>query len=123
MVGPALERLLLTELKAHIERRLDEAGLTPATIAAHHHVSLRYLYRLFEAEGAGVCEWIRTRRLERCRQGLSDPSLRSTSTARIATRWGFGSPAHFSRVFRARYGVSPAAYRGASQREEQDALG
>ncbi|MDA8033256.1 MAG: helix-turn-helix domain-containing protein [Actinomycetota bacterium] len=123
VVGPALERPLLTEIKAHIERHLDQAGLTPATIAAHHHVSLRYLYRLFEAEGVGVCEWIRARRLERCRQDLSDPSLRSTSTARIATRWGFGSPAHFSRVFRARYGLSPAAYRGAGQRDEQHAPG
>ncbi|WP_435812131.1 AraC family transcriptional regulator [Streptomyces olivaceoviridis] len=29
----------------------------------------------------------------------------------MAHRWGFTSPSHFSRVFRATYGVSPAEWR------------
>ncbi|MEU4553698.1 helix-turn-helix domain-containing protein [Micromonospora violae] len=35
------------------------------------------------------------------------------TTPAIAARWGFSDKAHFSRVFRARYGRSPQAYRAA----------
>ena len=60
--------------------------------------------------------WIRDRRLERCRADLRDPRLAGLSILEIATRWGFVSPAHFSRTFRAAYGVSPRDARAAAAR-------
>jgi AraC-like DNA-binding protein len=60
---------------------------------------------------AGVAGWIRRRRLERCRRDLLDPALRAQPVGVIAARWGLTEPAHFSRLFRAAYGVPPVAYR------------
>jgi len=58
-----------------------------------------------------VCEWIREKRLDRCRRDLGDPALASETVFSIAVRWGFTSQAHFSRLFRATYGVTPSELR------------
>jgi AraC-like DNA-binding protein len=65
---------LLLQIKAFIDARLGDPELTTSTIASAHHVSVRYLQKLFEAEGTTVTEWLRSRRLERCRRDLLDPS-------------------------------------------------
>ena len=96
---------LLAEIKATIELRLHEPDLRPATIAAAHFISTRYLHRLFEPEGVSVSEWIRLRRLERCRRDLEDPALADETVTAIARRWGLPNPGHFSRLFHAAYGM------------------
>ncbi len=105
------QRALLLRVHAFIEQRLDDPALAPPMIGDAHFISLRYLHKLFEAEQTSVAEWIRRRRLERCRRDLLDPALRSTPVATIAARWGLHNPAHFSRLFRARYGLPPAEFR------------
>ncbi|HEY1322858.1 MAG TPA: helix-turn-helix domain-containing protein [Streptosporangiaceae bacterium] len=105
------ERTLLLRIHAFIEQHLGDTGLEPAIIAAAHHVSLRNLYRLFEAEDTTVAGWIRRRRLERCRRDLADPALRAVPVSAVAARWGLPDSAHFSRLFRRTYGVPPAEYR------------
>jgi AraC-like DNA-binding protein len=60
-----------------------------------------------------VADWIRRRRLERCARDLLDPALRGEPVGAIGARWGLTNPAHFSRVFRAAYGVPRAEYRRA----------
>ena len=67
---------------------------------------VRYLHRLFAAEGKTVCSWIRERRLERCRRDLRDPGLAGERVADIAARWGFRSVTHFSALFNAGYGCT-----------------
>jgi AraC-like DNA-binding protein len=47
----------------------------------------------------------------RCRRDLLDPALRDRPVSAIAARWGITDPAHFSRLFRATYGVPPSEYR------------
>jgi AraC-like DNA-binding protein len=108
-----VQRTLLSAIHAFIEERLGDPELAPATIAAAHHISDRYLYRLFEPEGDGVAGWIRRRRLERCRRDLLDPVLLHHPVGAIGARWGLGSPAQFSRTFRSVYGVPPGEYRRA----------
>jgi AraC-like DNA-binding protein len=103
---------LLAEVKATIDRRLHEPDLRPATVAAAHFISTRYLHRLFEPDGVTVSEWIRARRLERCRRDLEDPALASETVLAIASRWGLRNAGHFSRMFHAAYGVPPSAVRG-----------
>ena len=82
-------------------------------VAFEQHVSLRYLYKLFETEQTAVADWIRRRRLEHCRLDLLNPSLRGLPVSAIATRRGLTSPAHFNRLFRATYNVPPGEYRQA----------
>jgi AraC-like DNA-binding protein len=105
------QRALLLRVLAFIEERLGDPELSPATIAAAHHISLRYLYKLFDIEQTTVANWIRRRRLERCRRDLLDPALRAEPVHVIGARWGFTSAASFSRAFRAAHGLPPAEYR------------
>jgi AraC-like DNA-binding protein len=104
-------RELLSRVLAFIEERLGDPDLSPAGIAAAHYISLRYLYRLFEAEHTTVADWIRRRRLERCRRDLLDPAHRAEPVHAIGSRWGFTVAASFSRAFRAAHGLPPAEYR------------
>jgi AraC-like DNA-binding protein len=87
--------------------------LTPASIAAAHHVSLRYLHKLFEEYGQvrTVAAWVRERRLDRCRRDLADPLLGDWTVEQVASRWGLRGGAHFSRLFKAAFGMPPTAYR------------
>lgn len=105
------QRALLLRVLAFIEERLDDPELSPAHIAAAHFISVRYLHKLFETQQTTVAQWIRRRRLERCRRDLLDPALRHTPVSTIAGSWGFTSAAHFSRAFRAAHGLPPAAFR------------
>jgi AraC-like DNA-binding protein len=104
-------RSLLVRVQAFIEERLADPELSPGMIASAHHVSVRYLYRLFEDEGVSVAAWIRRRRLERCRRDLLDPALRRLQVRAIGARWGMRDATQFSRAFRRAYGVPPGEYR------------
>jgi AraC-like DNA-binding protein len=105
------QQALRRRVHALIEQRLADPALSPRMVADANHISVRYLYKLFEGQHAGVAAWIRTRRLERSRRDLLDPSLAGRPVGSIAARWGLTEPAHFSRLFRAAYGVSPLEYR------------
>ncbi|MEU0186914.1 helix-turn-helix domain-containing protein [Streptomyces sp. NPDC006207] len=108
-----VERALLQRVRAYIRTHLDDPALSPATVAVAHHISVRYLYQLFQDEPMTVVRWIQRLRLEACRRDLVRPELAGQTVAAIAHRWGFASHAHFSRTFRAVYGLSPAEWRQA----------
>lgn len=103
----ARDRALRLQIHAFIEQNLGRLDLDPPTVAAAHHISVRHLHRLFEDESTTVASWIRHRRLERCRTDLADPALRGVTVSAVAARWGLPDPAHFSRLFRRTYGMSP----------------
>ncbi|MCQ8768562.1 helix-turn-helix domain-containing protein [Streptomyces telluris] len=118
---PARTALRL-RVKTFIDRHLADPGLSPQTVAAAHHISVRHLHRLFRDEGTGgaegitVSRWILERRLERCRRELGRPGRSAPSVTAVAHRFGFTSPSHFSRAFRAAYGVSPREWRAGARR-------
>lgn len=101
----------LLAVQQWLDRHLADPALSPERIAAAHHISVRYLHRLFEAEGTSVSRWVKERRLEGCRRELADPSLVRHSVGAVAARWGLLDAAVFSRWFRAAYGLSPREYR------------
>jgi len=104
-------RALMLQITAFIEEHLGDAGLSPAQVAAAHHISLRQLHKLFHSRGTTVAGWIRQRRLERCGHDLRDPRCAARPVAAVGARWGYPDPAHFSRLFKASYGMSPRDYR------------
>jgi AraC-like DNA-binding protein len=111
-VPPEQHREALVErIHAYIEAHLDDPDLGPPSIAAAHHISIRYLHKLFESEGTTVTYLIRKRRLQRCSADLLDPALANRPVSATAARWGFTSAAHFSRAFRQAFGVPPSEYR------------
>jgi AraC-like DNA-binding protein len=116
----ARERALLVRSQAFIAEHLAEPSLTPQSVAAAHHVSLRTLQGVFAAAGLTVTGWIRQRRLEACRRDLANTRLDAVTVATVGRRWGFDSPAHFSRLFRQAYGMSPRAFRATRQPATDD---
>lgn len=106
---------LILRIRTFIEQHLADPGLTPAAVAAAHNISTRHLHRLFQAQGMTVAGWIRQRRLENCHRELADPRHRHRTIQAVAARWGFTDKAHFSRVFRAAYGMPPGDLRHLAQ--------
>ncbi|MFF0424913.1 helix-turn-helix domain-containing protein [Streptomyces sp. NPDC004520] len=100
---------MLSRIHAYIEEHLMDPDLSPESIARAHHISVRYLQRLFQNDGSTVSQWVRQRRLEACRFELGRSTRRITMAA-MAHRWGFSSPSHFSRTFRGAYGMTPSEW-------------
>nr|WP_329190746.1 helix-turn-helix transcriptional regulator [Actinacidiphila glaucinigra] len=91
-------------IRLSLKRRHHEQGVphrrdrSPATIAATHRMSVRYVHKLFQDEDMSVSRWINHKRLEACREDLARPATAGSTVGEIARRWGFVSPAHFSRL-------------------------
>lgn len=111
MPSESRQRALFLRVQAFIHQHLSDPRLTTAAVAAAHHVSARHLQQLFQRHGESVAAFIRGQRLERIRRDLADPALAGRPVHAVAARWGLTNPAHFSRVFKAAYGVSPRDYR------------
>ncbi|WP_203673856.1 MULTISPECIES: helix-turn-helix domain-containing protein [unclassified Streptomyces] len=113
--APAAADAMLIRIKEHVLRHLENPELAPADIASAHHVSVRYLHKLFEFEGITVGRWIQQQRLERCRTELARQTPHAPNVAAVAHRWGFASPSHFSRVFRLAYGTTPREWQATAR--------
>ncbi|WP_062651699.1 AraC-like ligand-binding domain-containing protein [Streptomyces maremycinicus] len=101
------QQALVDRVEAYINAYLSDPALSPEAIAQAHHISVRYLHKLFQLRQSTVSSFIRQRRLEECRRELRR-GMGAFSVAAVAQRWGFASPAHFSRLFRNAYGVPPS---------------
>jgi len=88
-----------------------DPDLQPSTIAAAHHISLRYLYKLCAQADFSLEQWIIGERLQGARDELTRPESRQRTIAMVARRWGFSAPTHFSRRFRTAYGLTPSEWR------------
>ena len=102
---------MLRRVQEFIDSRLDDETLTPAVIASCNKMSIRYINKLFEREGYSLSRWVRMRRLERCRLDLEDPVSRNRQVSEIAYAHGFKNVSHFNRLFKARFGSAPRAFR------------
>lgn len=115
---------LVKRIRCYVDAEISDPGLSPARIAAAHHMSVRQLHRVFEGEDMTIAELVRARRLTGCGRDLADPALGEMSIGAVAARWGITDSAKFSRLFRAAYGLSPREYRAGNgrsgtQRQEQ----
>ncbi|WP_405648040.1 helix-turn-helix domain-containing protein [Streptomyces uncialis] len=109
--APNRRRLLMRRIDTFIDGNLGDPGLAPGTIAAAHHISVRYLHHLFRPDGQSVAATVRRRRLARCRADLARPELAALPLDAIAARWGFSSTTVFGRAFRTAYGTTPGEFR------------
>jgi AraC-like DNA-binding protein len=110
----AVDRDVRARLDAQIRSRLDDPGLGVDDLCDVAGYSRASIYRLFRRDG-GVDRLIRTRRLRRCLDELTRLDRRRGAVGDVAARWGFTNPSHFTRLFRAEFGVPPSsvlAHRG-----------
>jgi AraC-like DNA-binding protein len=95
----------------YIEAHLGDPDLTPMHVAEACKMTPRYLHHLFSEGTETVARYILRRRLEECSRALTIAAQRGRTVTAIAFDYGFNSPTHFGRVFRARYGITPREFR------------
>jgi AraC-like DNA-binding protein len=111
----SLESTLLLRILEYARAHLADPELNASRIAIAHHISVRHLYNVLAHGGVSLGDWIRTQRLERCRDELSLPLARSGNIGLLARRNGFTDPSSFGRLFRSSYGMSPSDWRAINQ--------
>lgn len=102
---------LLARAKDFIEAHLEEPDLSVERIAARMGCSPRYIFRAFEADETTPSQFVWNARVVRARTDLGSASCAGRTISEIAFSLGFSSSAHFSRVFRDRFGMSPRDFR------------
>ena len=91
------------------DARLTDADLSPATVAARLHVSVRTLQRAFAARDESFSAYIRRRRLEEAAEALTAAGAR-LSVSEAAARWHFTDSSHFIRSFKRQFDATPAEF-------------
>ncbi|MEM9709134.1 MAG: helix-turn-helix domain-containing protein [Pseudomonadota bacterium] len=102
---------LLARIDKVMEARLADPDLGPSDLAARVGISQSYLFHLFRDAPDTVAARILRKRLDGAAAALEDPRFSGHSITEIAFAHGFSSAAHFSRRFKARFGVSPRDFR------------
>lgn len=102
--------------KTFIDHGLADQALTLDAVAAALGVSTRYVRALLSEGGLTYRQYVLEQRLARCAHDLADPRMANRTVTDIAYAWAFFDGAHFSRAFKAAYGVSPREYRAAKQK-------
>lgn len=105
---PARPHIAVSSALRLIDEQPD-AGWTLAALAERSHVTPAYFVRLFRRSvGLTPMAYLMGRRLE-----LASGLLRSTvlPMGEVGQLVGLPDPSHFSRRFRARFGVTPSGYR------------
>jgi AraC-like DNA-binding protein len=100
------------EIRRYVRAHLQDPLLGPTTIASVHAMSVRALHALFQDAETSVAGLVRSERLARCMEDLQRPN--GGSVTDIAFRWGFCDAAHFSRVFKRTFRVTPSEVRQAA---------
>jgi AraC family transcriptional regulator, positive regulator of tynA and feaB len=115
----AARAAMRTEVRRYVRTHLQDPALGPASIAHAYAISVRALHGLFENADESVAGLVRHERLSRCLEDLERSS--GGSITEIAFRWGFSDAAHFSRVFKRKFGITPSEVRRglAASRESQ----
>jgi AraC-like DNA-binding protein len=107
--------MALMRLKSVIDTRISDPSLRPADAAAAAGISVRYANALLAEENSSVQRYILRRRLEHCRRAIEDPLQGHRMIGEIAFSWGFSDLSHFSRRFRAEFGMTPGELRRSRQ--------
>jgi AraC family transcriptional regulator, positive regulator of tynA and feaB len=115
----ATREAMRAEVRRYVKTHLQDPELGPASIARAYAVSVRALHALFEDVDESVAGMVRSERLARCLEDLQRPN--GGSVTDIAFRWGFCDAAHFSRVFKRAFGVTPSEVRHQALRSEPGA--
>ncbi|WP_043808784.1 helix-turn-helix domain-containing protein [Rhodococcus triatomae] len=120
----AMNDTMTTRIRSHVRAHLFDPSMSAESIAAAHGISTRRLYTLCAAAGFSLEQWIIEQRLRRAYEELATARAAAVPISVVARRFGFAGHAHFSRRFRAAYGVTPSEWRdaAASARRHDDTV-
>jgi len=106
-----LEETLVSQVRVYVHQNLHDPALGPDAVAGSLAVSRRQLFRVCQQAGFSLEQYVIERRLEGAKADLATPAGRTRTIAASAHRWGFKDPTHFSRRFKAAYGMLPRDWR------------
>ncbi len=112
---PRLARFHLARIKHYALDKLRSPELSVASVSAALRISPAHIHRLFVGEAQSFSTWLWSCRLLACRKELEDPTQAHRTVSEVAFDNGFNNSAHFSRAFRAKFGVSPRECRALSR--------
>lgn len=99
----------LVRIERFIRLNLKNPDLSPDLIAGGCGISKRYLHDLFKDQNGTVNQYVRDQRLIAARDRLhAGPDL---SIAEVSYRFCFADQAQFSRLFKARFGMTPSEFK------------
>lgn len=101
----------LSDIENYIKMNLADPELSYDKVAISCGISPRYLCFLLKANNTSFSELVWTNRMPKARDWLVSPKTRDYPIHEIAYMSGFKSAAHFSRMFKATYGMPPREYR------------
>jgi AraC-like DNA-binding protein/mannose-6-phosphate isomerase-like protein (cupin superfamily) len=99
------------DIRECIQKHVTCADLTCERVAEYCGISPRYLCHVLRANDTSFSELLWSQRLPKARDWLVSDTFRQYPIHKIACMAGFKSAAHFSRMFKSAYGVSPKEYR------------
>ena len=108
------------DIQACIRRYLTSADLTCERVAQYCGISPRYLCHVLKAHDTSFSLLLWSQRLPKARDWLASEAYRGYPIRKIAGMAGFKSAAHFSRMFKSAYRVSPKEYRARQTAGESD---
>ena len=111
-VAMANERLSdIDRMLAFIRRHLADSDLSPQAVANYLNVSVRTVHNRFEARETSFGRALLELRLNEAQRALTDPRQVTVSVTQIAYGVGFNDLSHFTKAFRAKFGIAPGQYR------------
>lgn len=102
------------KVREYVMRNIEDEDLSVDDIAFAVHVSRRTLYHICSKRGTTPARLVRQVRLERAYAEINDPENEDQITV-IAFDCGFNDCSRFSRLFKARFGLSPKDLRRGAQ--------
>lgn len=100
-------------MQRYLLKRLDDPTVGVTDLCRDFGCSRSTVYRLFDDDG-GVHRFLREQRLIKCCDQLTRQTGDLKVIRQIAEHWGYDDPAHFSRIFKNTFGVSPDEARRSS---------
>ncbi|MDQ1159303.1 AraC-like DNA-binding protein [Sphingomonas sp. SORGH_AS 950] len=102
--------VLMTRIVQFVDTHFCEETLTCERVAETFGLSERYLRKLFAESERSLSERIWHLRLEKAKRDLRGNLAYRSSVTSVAYDCGFKDPAHFSRAFKEKYGMTPRDY-------------
>lgn len=107
----------LDRMLSFVRRHFGDPQLSPQALADHMQVSVRTIHKRFEAAETSFGRALLDLRLDASRRALVDPRCHGLTVTQIAYGAGFSDLSHFTKAFRARYGMPPGQFRLHTARE------
>lgn len=108
--GRGLRAARVRAIKADIANNL-EGDVSADALSVRHHISPRYVRKLFEGENTSLSRFVLGQRLARVHRMLADARYSDRTIADLALAVGFRDLSTFNREFRRCFGMTPSDVR------------